>query len=124
MNEYDQHRRPVSLASRRVAVLFGSWKNATTMAGLIMGKERPGGYTRRWTDDDIREWIIGFVDEAPSLTHSALTDWLQTQDGSPSPGLINARLGWWTEVRQAAMATSTARRIAGPRGRESSPAAG
>jgi hypothetical protein len=112
MKDYDQHRRPASLTSGRVAVVFGSWKNAIHMAGLVMGKERRGGYTRGWTDDEVREWVIRFVDEAPSLTQSALTEWLQTQDGSPSTALIEARFGGWTEVRRAAMATSAVRRIA------------
>jgi hypothetical protein len=122
MKDYDRHRRLASLASGRVAVVFGSWKNATTMAGLMMGKERRGGYTRGWTDDDLREWVIRFVEEAPGLTRSALTEWLQAQDGSPSTGLIIARLGWLTEVRHAAMATSTARRLAEPPAAESWPA--
>jgi hypothetical protein len=117
--EYDKHRRPASLASNRVQAVFGSWKNATNMAGLKMGHVWRGGHGRRWTDDDLREWVIRFVDEVPSLTTSALTEWLQTPDGSPSASLIKVRLGWWTEVRQAAMATSAARRIAEPRGQES-----
>ena len=119
MKDYDQHRRPASLTSGRVAVVFGSWKNATQMAGLVMGKVRRSGYTRGWTDDEVREWLIRFVDEAPSLTQSALTKWLQAQDGSPSTSLIEGRFGGWTEVRRAAMATSAARRIVEPRSRES-----
>lgn len=119
MKEYDHLRRPESLGSRRVAVVFGSWKDATVIAGLMMGRERPGGYNRRWTDDDLREWVIKFVDEVPSLTTGALAEWLQAQDGSPSTSLIKQRLGWWTEVRLAAMATSATRRIAEPGSRES-----
>ena len=91
---------------------FGSWSAACKAAGVQSGEPRRTNYTRRWSNDDLLEFVIEYVGERLKSsggrgTAGGFEKWLGSLKASrevPSFATVRNRLGSWTEMRDVAMA--------------------
>jgi DNA-binding transcriptional ArsR family regulator len=81
---------------------YGSWSEACRRAGITASASRRGNYTREWTDDDIVDAVIAFIDETGETAYHPYARWA-TANGRPSGPLLVTRLGGWATVRRLAI---------------------
>lgn len=81
---------------------YGSWSEACNKAGITSSPSRRGNYTREWTDDDIVDAVIDFIDETGETAYHPYARWA-TANGRPSGPLLVTRLGGWATVRRLAI---------------------
>tara|TARA_B100000029_G_C17595340_1_gene963897 strand:- start:11 stop:718 length:708 start_codon:yes stop_codon:yes gene_type:complete len=91
---------------------FGSWSAACEAAGVQSGEPRRTNYTRRWSNDDLLEFVVEYVRESRKSskglgTAGGFENWLGSLKASrevPSFATVRNRLGSWSQMRDSAMA--------------------
>lgn len=104
--KYDSIRREFDGPSG-VLILqrFGSWQVACAAAGIEMGRRRPGGYTRNWTDAQVLDFVVAYLaDPAERGTFDGYSRWASSTPGSPSGPTVRNYLGAWSTVKRDALA--------------------
>jgi DNA-binding transcriptional ArsR family regulator len=81
---------------------YGSWSEACRRAGITASPSRRGNYTREWSDEDIVDAVIEFIDETGETAYHPYARWA-TANGKPSGPLLVTRLGGWATVRKLAI---------------------
>jgi hypothetical protein len=99
---------------------FGSWSAACAAAGIRSGTKLHSNYSRKWTDEELLDFVIEYVSEprsgvtGESLTVKGIDQWLRSLRASreaPSLSTLRNRLGSWSGMRSEAL-SATKRRAA------------
>jgi hypothetical protein len=97
---------------------FGSWSAACAAAGIRSGKKLHSNYSRKWTDEELLDFVIEYVSEprsgvtGESLTVRGMEQWLRSLRASreaPSLATLRNRLGSWSGMRSEALSTTKRR---------------
>jgi hypothetical protein len=92
--------------------VFGSWSAACAAAGIRSGKKLHSNYSRKWTDEELLDFVIEYVSEprsgvtGESLTVKGIDQWLRSLRASreaPSLSTLRNRLGSWSGMRSKAL---------------------
>lgn len=79
---------------------FGYWKDACTAAGIPYGATH-FVYTRQWTDEDMYQIVIDFINDpdVPSPSAENYDQYARARKGVvPSLATIRNRMGKWTQI--------------------------
>jgi transcriptional regulator with XRE-family HTH domain len=90
---------------------YGSWSEACTLAGIAASPSRRGTYTREWTNDQIIDAVIEFIDTTGSTAYHPYARWA-TEHGKPSGPLLVTRLGGWADARRLAITRQQEQQLA------------
>lgn len=103
---YDAHRTAGMIGSVRAEQRFGTWKQACHAAGVEPMPSIRKSYTRRWSDEALRDVLDRYVETAwGTWSYARFEQWLRTQDGAPSAQTVRNQLGGkWQDLLQQAIA--------------------
>ena len=100
---------------------FGSWSAACAAAGIRSGKRLHSNYSRKWSDEELLDFVIEYVSATrsgatgESLTVKGMGQWLRSLRASreaPSLATIRNRLGSWSGVRSKALSAIKKNKLA------------
>jgi len=85
-------------------VLFSTWNAACDAAGVDHNEPVRAAYTRRWSDDEIRAWVMRYlIDENYHGTAEGYTAWVDGRDGPSLAHARNQHAGSWSDTRRHAL---------------------
>jgi DNA-binding transcriptional ArsR family regulator len=86
---------------------YGTWSEACRLAGVTAAKARRENYQQDWSNDQIVDAIIEFIDETGLTAYHAYAEWAREHD-KPSGPLLVQRLGGWADARRLAITADAA----------------
>lgn len=102
---YDKHRREGSVGQVRLTQRFGTWTAACEAAGVEPRDAPRSNYTRRWTEENIVDWVALYMSHAgPRASFQGLDRWLRAHasHGAPSAQTVRNTCGKWVDALQMA----------------------
>jgi hypothetical protein len=92
-------------SSVRVIQRYSTWSQACEQAGVVHGRPRRPKYQRRWTDEEMLEWVATYFQSAEFRgSYADFSQWAKQTLGSPSAQSVRNRLGSWQQVKRDALA--------------------
>lgn len=82
---------------------FPSWKDACHQAGVTCGEPRRGDYNRKWTAEDMLDWIGRYFLETLDGTSNGYDLWSRDIEGAPSWSRIRVEFKSWLPARNQAL---------------------
>ncbi|MGV8847777.1 hypothetical protein [Tessaracoccus sp.] len=101
--DYNRFRPEGAVTATRLTQRFGSWKAATTAAGVAVAINSTGRLDRSFTDDELVGWVARFVHSSSQTTWALFMRWARATEGAPSSSLVRGRMGTWDGARQQAI---------------------
>lgn len=98
---YDRHRGVDLPGSVRVIQRFDTWSEACRQAGVTSVAAARSVYERRWTKDDLLDWVRTYLEEVGhSATYAGLSSWLKERsaEGAPSAQTVRNNVGTWSDI--------------------------
>jgi len=81
---------------------YGTWSEACRKAGVTAAKARRDNYVQDWSNDDIVDAVVEFIDVTGLTSYHAYAAWAREND-KPSGPLLVQRLGGWADARRLAI---------------------
>jgi predicted transcriptional regulator len=82
---------------------FGSWTKACEKAGVLAGK-KVRKYERKHSDEDMLDFVRSYLaDPRTNGSADGYDKWQKSIEDAPSLALIRQRLGFWNDVKMAAL---------------------
>lgn len=104
---YDKllHSRKVDGPSAaRIHQVFGSWTTACEMAGVPSPPPIRATYSRRWTDEELLEYLAEFLTMTSATGIDKFDLWCREDEARPSSGTVRNQLGLsWSDAKDAAL---------------------
>lgn len=108
---YDRCREEGTPTATGIARRFGSWNEALEWAGIpVNPNHSPDGRNRRWSTDEIVEWVRQYLDAVADGevsgrsrgrgSSASYKTWAEDR-GGPSVATVYSRLGWTNAVERA-----------------------
>ena len=86
-----------------ITTRFPSWRAACTEAGVECGEPRRAEYSKKWTRQDMVEWVARFIMETLNGTAEGYQTWARATEGAPSEPTVRNEFKSWLAVRTAAL---------------------
>jgi DNA-binding transcriptional ArsR family regulator len=81
---------------------YGTWSEACRLAGVTAAKARRENYVQDWSNDDIVDAVVEFIETSGETSYHRYADWAREHD-RPSGPLLVQRLGGWAVARRLAI---------------------
>jgi DNA-binding CsgD family transcriptional regulator len=101
---YDEIRVSESIngpSAVRILQIFGTWSKACTEAGVQHGRRIRTSYQRRWTAEEMVEYLANFLRHSTTGSLDAYDKWAKEHD-APSGQTLRLQFGSWPEARTRA----------------------
>lgn len=99
---YDRHRSDGTLTSARIIQREGSWSAACAVAGVESNKASRTSYRRKWSEEDLLDWVRRYLAEAEKPSYADFSRWLRDEVDAPSANTVRNTFGAWSAVLEAA----------------------
>ena len=86
-----------------ITTRFPSWRDACEQAGVQCGEPRRGEYGRKWTAEDMLDWVGKYFLETLNGTADGYDTWAQDTEGAPSGSRVRIEFKSWLTVRDQAL---------------------
>ena len=86
-----------------ITTRFPSWRDACEQAGVQCGEPRRAEYTKKWTNDDMLDWIGRYFMATLNGSASGYGEWASATHGAPSGSTVRNALGSWPKMREQAL---------------------
>lgn len=104
---YDKLRRSGEVdgpSAVRIIQVFGSWSAACEMAGVPSPPSLRAEYSRRWTDEELVEYLAAFLTVTTATGIDKFDMWCREDEARPSSGTVRNQLGLsWSDAKDAAL---------------------
>lgn len=101
---YDELRTTHSIngpSAIRVLQIFGTWAKACSEAGVEHGRRIRATYPRRWSEDEMVDFVASFLQQSSTGSLAAYEQWAKQND-APSGPTIRLQFGSWPEAKTRA----------------------
>lgn len=102
-NFYDENRAPGTLGSVRITQRHQTWRLACAKAGVSARRPPRSTYSRKWSEDQMLDWVSDYLDSTDNPSYARFGDWLKGQPGAPSSQTVRNSLGNWTTILHKAV---------------------
>ena len=87
----------------RIIQIFGKWSAACELAGVESGDARHSNYKRKWTREEISEYVGIFLLCSGSHSVDSYDEWARKEPGTPSSGTVRNEFESWSNARDEAL---------------------
>lgn len=102
--EYRTYRdaNPDAVTTATLVTRFGSWNGTMKAAGLMPRAATHERYKRRWSENEVRDWVIKYVRHCEEIgrrpSSAYYEQWQRQYPDAPSLGLVRIRTGSWATL--------------------------